>query len=115
MYLLVWLGRRAYKVHEDSRRKYDGTSKKSMKGFISIKTVNELFWNAVTYHNYRLSETSNIQYSKNISKSERLQVQIKSNMFESSDPISILSFIHLFKSKCDSIDLKKGTAMCFVP
>lgn len=80
-----------------SRLQASRTSKKSVMVLKSIKPVKELFQEAVEYHNYSLSDTSQRYDSINISRfAKRLTVQIKSNMFESTDHISIFSFLLQF-------------------
>lgn len=87
-----------------------------MKGFLTINPLNELFRDAVNYLSYLLGKISQKYDSRKISKiTKQLQVQIKSNMFEASDPISIFSFLHQFNAECDSNYMNKWGVMCLVP
>ena len=93
-----------------------GTSKSGrVPGVKIIRPVNELFRRALDYRTYRLINRSQVydgSVARRISKlASRLEVQMKTNTFDSRDPVSVLSFLSVFRSACDSNGISEGAAM----
>lgn len=95
------------------RRRKDRRSKEDLPK--TIRPVNNRFRDALDFRTYRLVDTSpkyDDRVAKRVAKwAKRLQVQMKTNIFDSFDPISIISFLSAFKLACDTNGVHEGAAM----
>lgn len=81
--------------------------------------MNEIFRDALDYRSYRLANTKQTygcKVAKQISKmAKRLEVQMRPNMSDATDPISILSFLSMFQAACDTNGISEGAEMWLFP
>lgn len=83
--------------------------------FTVIQPDNAYLGTAMGYHSYRMADRS--QYyddgvARHIAKmGRRLKVQLKSQMFDGSDPITILSFLPAFQMTSDKNRVHEGADM----
>lgn len=80
-----------------------------------IKPVNELFPNADYYQNYRLIRKSawyDNDESNELNKMKRkTAVQMKDQILKRKDPVSIISFLQIFKAECYARTIHRGDTM----
>ena len=105
------------KVDEDGNEIVDLTEDNKYTDTVPvIIPVNNLFTKALDYSTYRLQNTSDAYNVKMIHKyQKRISQTLKTVMFDSSDAISILSFLEQFKRTCDSCSVNEGSAMWIIP
>lgn len=80
--------------------------------------MNNGFWNALDHHTYHLADKSS-KYSDFIAENvanwaKRLQVQMKTIIFNSFDLISIIIFLATFKLACDTNGIREGAAVWYL-
>lgn len=86
----------------------------SKESLVVIESVNTYFWKALDYHIYRLfvrSQYYNDLAGRIVRMVRRLEVQLNSHVFSSSDPISILSLLPAFQMACNTNRIHDGDLM----
>jgi len=115
-------GRRGQDQSEGSTSGEDAIGRKKVVGrtdppltLTPLRPVNTHFRRALDYRTYLLNDRStkfNSGVTKQIAKMvRRMDVQMKSQIFDPVDPITILSFLPAFKTACDSNGIHEGAAM----
>lgn len=84
-----------------------------------ICSMNNFPFAVFNYRNYGLAYKSSRYddlFAKTVAKwGKRLQIQIKTNVFHSFDPISIIGFLTTFKLSHDTKRVHHGAAMELLP
>lgn len=101
---------KSHKSAKPSRHKEDGVE--------VLHAVNEWFRLVMDFHGYRLADRST-HYKEQATNhpanwASRPQVQMKSELFEIMDQISIIGFIHAFKTAGDNNRVQEGAPMWLV-
>lgn len=88
---------------------------KKERGVNVLRPVNPLFRSAVDYRTYRLRLTEKQYTDEDARKMKRwitgAEVEMRTRLFNGSDPITILTFLSSFRSSCDSIGVHEGAAL----
>lgn len=83
-----------------------------------IQLIKNRFEEELNYRTYCLSDKSSnyvVEVPQSVDKwAKSLQVQMKMQIFDSFDPVSILSFLSAFKLACDTSGVNEGAALWLI-